>query len=115
MGRTYRPVEITAGNGKAVTVALVDTGADESVISASIAQEIQAALFGRYMAKCASDYIIEGRYSKIKIRDLKEGLETDLVVGVSNTPFDTDDINDEGVDLILGVDFLQETKMELRF
>ena len=115
MGRTYRPVEISVGNGKAVSVALVDTGADESVISADIARKIHAALMGKYQARCASDFIIEGRYSNVRIKDLKEGFETNLVVGVSNTPFQTDDVNEEGVEIILGVDFLQETNMGLKF
>ena len=34
-----------------------------------------------------------------------------MTVGASDKSFGTDDIDDEGVEAILGVDFLQETEM----
>ena len=38
-----------------------------------------------------------------------------MEVGVSSIPFDTDDIDDEGLDVILGVDFIQETGLKIEF
>ena len=49
------------------------------------------------------------------IRELWSGVEIVMTVGVSDKPFGTDDIDDEEVEAILGVDFLQETEMPLDF
>ena len=38
-----------------------------------------------------------------------------MEVGVSNIPFNTDDIDDEGLDVFLGVDFIQETGLKIEF
>ena len=38
-----------------------------------------------------------------------------MTVGVSDKPFSTDDIDDEGACAIFGVDFLQETEIPLDF
>ena len=107
MGRIYRSIEISNNGAKTVTVAIVDTGADETVISEKIAKRIDAQLYGTFRAICASDTVIEGRYTDVIIRDLLTEKESNMIVGVSGVPFSTDDIDDEGVDVILGVDYLQ--------
>ena len=40
MGRIYRPVEVEYGNKKAITVAIIDAGADETVISERLAGKV---------------------------------------------------------------------------
>ena len=47
----------------------------------------------------------------LHILDLNSNKETTIKIGVSDIPFDTDDIDDEGLDIILGIDFIQETKL----
>jgi predicted aspartyl protease len=113
MGRIYKPVEISFNGKHKVTVGLVDTGADESVISEKLANKIQAELYRTYKATCASQFTLTGKYALITIRDLENGKQAEIEVGVSNIPFDTDEINDEGLDAILGVDFIQETSLEI--
>jgi len=115
MGRIYRPVEVEYGNRKATTVAIIDTGADETVISERLAGKVNSDLYGVFKAICASDTILEGKYADVTIRELWSGVEIVMTVGVSDKPFSTDDIDDEGVEAILGVDFLQETEMPLDF
>jgi len=115
MGRIYRPVEVEYGNRKATTVAIIDTGADETVISERLAGKVNSDLYGVFKAICASDTILEGKYADVRIRELWSGVEIIMTVGVSDKPFGTDDIDDEGVEAILGVDFLQETEMPLDF
>ena len=115
MGRIYRPVEVEYGNRKATTVAIIDTGADETVISERLAGKVNSDLYGVFKAICASDTILEGKYADVTIRELWSGVEIIMTVGVSDKPFSTDDIDDEGVEAILGVDFLQETEMPLDF
>ena len=39
--------------------------------------------------------------------------QTTLPVGVSDVPFDTDDIDEGGIDVILGVDFIQKTRLKI--
>ncbi len=113
MGRIYRPVEI-AFNGKSrVVVALIDTGADETVISKNTAQEIGVDLYGKYRAVCASQFTLEGKYADVKITELESGKSVLLKVGVSDVPFHTDDLDEEGLKVILGVDFLQEAKLSV--
>jgi len=115
MGRIYRPVEIEYGDRKAATVAIIDTGADETVISERLAGKVNSDLYGVFKAICASDTTLEGKYADVTIRELWSGVEIIMTVGVSDKPFGTDDIDDEGVEAILGVDFLQETEMPLDF
>ena len=113
MGRIYVPVEVSFNGMKKTTVALVDTGADETVISEKLANELQANLYGTYQATCASGFLLKGKYSLLSIKELKEGKEAKIEVGVSDIPFDTDEINEEGLGIILGVDFTQEANMKV--
>ena len=87
----------------------------ETVISERLAGKVSSDLYGVFKAICASDTILEGKYADVKIRELWSGVEIAMTVGVSDKPFGTDDIDDEGVEAILGVDFLQETEMPLDF
>ena len=115
MGRIYRPVQVEYSDRKATTVAIIGTGADETVISERLAGKVNSDLYGVFKAICASDTILEGKYADVTIRELWSGVEIIMTVGVSDKPFSTDDIDDEGVEAILGVDFLQETEMPLDF
>ena len=87
----------------------------ETVISERLADKVNSDLYGVFKAICASDTILEGKYADVTIRELWSGVEIVMTVGVSDKPFGTDDIDDEGVEAILGVDFLQETEMPLDF
>ncbi len=115
MGRMYRPVEINFKDNKIVSVSIVDTGADETVISERLAKKINAELYGTFRAICASDTILEGKYTDVEIKDIWSNKKAFLVVGVSDIPFNTDDIDDEGIDVILGTDFIQKTELEIKF
>ena len=113
MGRMYRPVEVGNGHARSVFVAILDTGADETVLSQRAASAVGVELYGAFSALCASQTRIEGRYADITIKDLWSGKETALAAGVSDVPFNTDDIDEEGLDVILGVDFVQEVKLTI--
>lgn len=113
MGRIYRPVEIVVNNKKEIAVALIDTGADETVVSEKLAKRLNAELYGLYTARCASQTVLSGRYADITIKELKSGKQTTIEAGVSNVPFDTDDIDEEGIDIILGVNFIQKVRLKI--
>ena len=113
MGRMYTAVEVSVNNKKKITVGLIDTGADETIVSEKLAVELSASLYGEYKAVCASGFKIKGKYSNFSIKEFSSGKTISLKAGVSDVPFDTDDINDEGLNIILGIDFIQETGLEL--
>ena len=114
MGRIYKPVEIGAGRRSLVTIAIIDTGADRSVVSARKAHDIKARLFGEFRAVCASDTELVGKYADVRVREIESGRRAKLLVGVSDIPFNTDDINDDGVEVILGTEYLQMTRSKLK-
>ena len=87
----------------------------ETVISERLAGKVNFDLYGAFKAICASDTILEGKYADVTIRELWSGVEIVMTVGVSDKPFGTDDNDCEGVEAILGVDFLQETELPLDF
>ena len=68
MGRIYRPVEVEHGNKKATTVAIIDTGADETVISGRLAHRVDSDLYVIFKAVCAPDTILEGKYADVRIK-----------------------------------------------
>ena len=111
MGRVYRQVEVRSNNAKKTAIAIVDTGADETVISEKFATQLKAMLYGIYTAKCASQTILTGKRADISIKEIKTNKQAQIEVGVSDIPFDTDDIDEEGIDIILGVDFIQKANL----
>ena len=66
----YRPVEVEYGDRKDTTVAIIDTGADETVISERLADKVNSDLYGVFKEICASDIILEGKYADVMIREL---------------------------------------------
>jgi len=114
MGRVYRPIEVSCNHQRRITVGLVDTGADETVVSQRLANEVGVSLYGNYTARCASQYTLQEKYADVTITDLVTGKSIIITVGVSDVPFHTDDIDDEGLEVILGIDFIQETNMEIK-
>jgi|GEM_PF-1635026 len=114
MGRVYRPVEISSNGKRKITVAIVDTGADETVVSEKVAKEVGAELYGTFRARCASQTVITAKYADFNIKEMESGRETSISAGVSDIPFDTDDIDDEGLGVILGVDFIQKTGLIIK-
>jgi len=113
MGRIFKPVEVSFNGVGRVSVGLLDTGADETVVSKVLAKKLGAELYGNYEAVCASGFLLKGKYADLVIRDLDSGKSICLKVGVSDVPFDTDDISEEGLDVILGVDFLQKVGLKI--
>ena len=81
MGRAYRPVEVESNGVKEIAVAIVDTGADETVISEKLADKLNTELHGTFLAKCASQTVLTGKYASITIRELKTGKQAKIEVG----------------------------------
>ena len=115
MGRIYRPVELSAGRKRVNTVAIVDSGADETAISERVARMLGAELYGEFNAASACDTVITGKHADIRIKEKWSGIHSRLTVGVTDVPFRSEDMDEEGVEVLLGVDFLQATKATITF
>lgn len=111
MGRIYKPVEVSFNGKSEITIGLIDTGADDTVMREDLAKELGAELYGIYKATCASGFTLTGKQALINIKDLKTGKQAQIEIGVSDAPFDTDEVNEEGLGVILGTDFIQETNL----
>ena len=61
MGRIYRPVEVSYNGGREIAVAIVDTGADETVVSQKLADKLKAELYGTFYAVCGISSYIGGQ------------------------------------------------------
>ena len=113
MGRMYRPVTISANGRTKLTVAFIDTGADETVISKKIADALRLKLYGIYRSYSVTDHLIEGNFAKVTLKI--DSVKITMEVGVSDIPFQSDYSDEEGIEAILGLDFLQETGVKLDF
>ncbi len=113
MGRIYRPIIVSANGCEKLTVAFIDSGADETVISKEVAKELRVKLYGVYRSYSATNHIIEGNFAEVTLKD--DNVKVTMEVGVSDIPFKSDYSDEEGVEVILGVDFLQEAGIKLDF
>ncbi len=113
MGRIYKPVTVAANGRKELTIAFIDSGADETVVSNRIANILKLKLYGTYRSYSATDHIIEGEFAKVSFK--LDSMEVRMEVGVSDIPFHSDYLDEEGINVILGLDFLQESGIKLDF
>ena len=106
MGRVYRPIELCNGNTCIDIVGLVDTGADETVISESVANKLNCELKGEFEANTITMEPVTLKTTHILIHDRWAKVKTKLLVGVTDRFFDVD----EGIDILIGVDFYRKQK-----
>ncbi len=119
MGRKYIALRIKSKRNSAFVVGFIDTGADETVISPRAAKRIKAEKIGIFRALSASKNLetgkpleIVGDLTEIEIEDCMNGKSSMLRCGISEEPFDYEE---EDVDVIVGLDFLQGNGMVLDF
>ena len=111
MGRIYKPVKIKGKKCEKIVVGFVDTGADRTILSNKIAKKMKLKLYGKFLAISATNHEILGKYTDIELITEDNGRKAIIPVGVTDEPFD----DDEGIEVILGIDFLQESETVLRF
>lgn len=112
MGRIYKTVIVKNGDKLEHVVGFVDSGADTTVISARLARrlKIRKTVPGSLMV--ADGRVIPTRKTRILVIVPDEKVRIKLAVDITNLPFDEDiDI----LDMILGIDFLQESESRLIF
>ena len=111
MGRVYRAIELRNNKKRIDVVGLVDTGADETVISEKIARLLKCGYTGEIDTETITLESVRINKTRISIFDRWSMNSTRLFVGVTDRFFDVD----EGIEIILGIDFLQKTGLILDF
>ena len=114
MGRLYRAIEVVSGDQHAYTVGFIDTGADNSVMSRRLADSMGMELKGCIEMVSASGHLIVGRQAEVGVRTLADDMTADIEIGVTDELFD-DEIDENGVEVIIGLDFLEEVNMKIEF
>ena len=112
MGRIYKPVLVRNNGRKEHIVAFVDSGADTSLISERLARRLNVKMGAPSSLMVADGRVIATRTGRIKVEVPDEKVRIRLTVDITDIPFDEDiDI----LDMILGIDFLQESESRLVF
>ena len=112
MGRIYRPIQLRNDGRSVDVVAFVDTGADKSVISEHVAKMLKLKFNRRDKLVVANRDVITAYVDMVRVVSPRDNIDTTMYVDITDVPFDID-IDD--VDMIIGVDFLQEHNVKLMF
>ncbi len=113
MGRVYKALTLTNEGRSVEVVAIVDTGSDSCVISKRIADFLGIRGLETEMIEVASGEIIETEIGDVVIESKFDGIKSKVFVNITDLPFKRD--RDENIDMIVGVDFLQENGVSLKF
>jgi predicted aspartyl protease len=112
MGRIYKTVILKNGNKQEHVVGFVDSGADITVISERLARRLNVKLGAPSSLMVADGRVLATKTGKIRVEVPDEKVRIRLNVDITDIPFDEDiDI----LDMILGIDFLQESESRLVF
>ena len=107
----YRGIQIKSNGISKIAVAFIDSGCDETIISERLAKKLKLKLYGKFEITTAGKTKITGKLGKVTLID--ERIKDKITVGVTNQPFD--DVEEHGIDIILGHDFLQRNNIKLIF
>ena len=88
-------------------------GCDKTIISDRIGRLLEIERFGTERIEVANAEIIGVGLGHVTIISINDNIETEMEVGISDIPFKADP--DENIDMIVGVDFLQEHNIKLIF
>ena len=112
MGRIYRSIILRNATRTMHAVAFVDSGSDTSLISERISRRLGIKALAKSSVRLADGRMLPTRTAIVTIESPNDKLRKEVLVDISNIPFE-DDIDD--LDVILGLDFLQENGIRLSF
>lgn len=107
----YRGIQVKSNGISKIAVAFIDSGCDETIISERLAKKLKLKLYGYFEILTAGKIKITGKLGEVTLID--EKIKDKITVGVTDKPFD--DVEEHGVDVILGHDFLQRNNVKLLF
>lgn len=113
MGRMYRALTLS-NNGRSVeVVAFVDTGSDGTIISETVATYLQMEFKGQEYIVMPDGGRISSYIGEVNVHSTKDEIDDTIIVDITEVPFLIDP--DENIDMIIGVDFLQDHNIKLSF
>ena len=113
MGRMYKAL-ILKNNGKqAEVVGLIDTGSDITILSKRIADFLDVEPFENGEVVVANGEKIKTGIGEVFALSHIEKIDSKIPINITDVPFDAD--FEENIDMIIGVDFLQENSIKLDF
>ena len=111
MGRIYKGLTLR-NNGKHVeVVGFVDTGSDTCILSRRIADFLEIESTGDESIQVANGATIETELGEVLVESQLDGIDSKIPVNITDTPFEVEP--EENVDMIIGIDFLQENNVSL--
>jgi len=113
MGKMYKALQVRNGRRVREVVAFVDSGCDKTIISDKIGKLLGVARFGTEEIEVANAEAIVVELGHVTVMSINDKIEAEMEVGISDIPFKADP--DENIDMIIGVDFLQEHNIKLIF
>jgi len=112
MGRIYKSVILKNAPRSLHAVAFVDSGSDTTIISQRISRQLGIKLRAKSSILLPDGRMLPTRTGILTIEVPRDGLSQETAVEISDVPFE-EDIDD--LDVILGLDFLQENGIRLSF
>ena len=113
MGTVYIPLYVGGPKGERLALALVDTGAERTIVSKKLGKEIGLRGKEEELITTASGHNIKMKVTKARFRSDRLRIKGHLGVCLSDVPFEVEP--EEGIEIIVGVDFLQKFNLGIRF
>ena len=112
MGRIYKGLTLRNNGRHIEVVGFVDTGSDTCILSERVADFLEIEATGEEIIIVANGARINTLLGEVVVESQMDSIHTKIPVNISDLPFETDP--DENVDMIIGLDFLQENNITLR-
>ncbi len=112
MGRIYKALTLRSNGKHTEIVGFVDTGSDTCIISRRIAKFLGIEPTGEEQILVANGETIDTILGEVIVESQIDGINSKIPVNITDAPFESDP--DENVDMIIGLDFLQENNVTLK-
>jgi hypothetical protein len=112
MGRIYKSVILRNAPISLHAVAFVDSGSDTTILSQRISRQLGIKLRAKSSVMLPDGRMLPTKTGIVTIEVPRDGLSQEIAVDISDVPFE-EDVDD--LDVILGLDFLQENGIRLSF
>jgi predicted aspartyl protease len=113
MGTVYLPLYVGGPKGERLALALVDTGAERTIVSSKLGKEIGLRGKEEELITTASGHDIKMKVARAMFRSDRLKIKGQLGVCLSDIPFQVEP--QEGIEIIVGVDFLQKFNLGIKF
>lgn len=113
VGRIYKGFELRNDGSKIIVVAFIDSGSDNTIISKRAATKLKITTREKEELEVANKDVIQTDVGYVKVTSKEDGIDDKIRVNITDVPFEID--SDENIDMIVGLDFMQEHNVRLKF